>query len=154
MLIWRLSIARFSGIFDGGYGLYNEGRWNSRGQLITYAATSPSLCVLEKLVHIEDVSLLPPLKMVTYEVPEGLICDEARLSDLSADWMRDPAMTRERGSEWLRAAAAPLMKVPSAVVPIADSPDLNILINNAHPDAAKIRLRSIADFTLDSRLLD
>ena len=64
MLLWRLSIARYARIFDGGYGLHNEGRWNSRGTRITYAATSPALCVLEKLVHIDDPALLPPLLMV------------------------------------------------------------------------------------------
>lgn len=154
MLIWRLSIARYADVFDGGYGLLNEGRWNSRGTRITYAATSPALCVLEKLVHIEDPALLPPLKMVVYDVPEGVKEDETRLTDLPGDWTRDPMLTRGLGDEWLRGAEAPIMKVPSAVLPIADSPDLNILINHAHPDAAQIRIHSISDFVLDARLLD
>ncbi|MGV3548825.1 RES family NAD+ phosphorylase [Rhizobium sp.] len=154
MLIWRLSIARYAEIFDGGYGLLNEGRWNSRGMRITYAATSPALCVLEKLVHIEDPALLPPLRMVTYSVPDGLEIDENKLSDLEDGWPLDSAMTRRLGDGWLKRATAPIMKVPSAVLPVTGSPDLNILINHTHPDAARISIHAITDFLLDARLLD
>ena len=154
MLIWRLSIARYADVFDGGYGLLNEGRWNSRGTRITYAATSPALCVLEKLVHIEDPDLLPPLKMVTYDVPNDVAVDQAYLSALPDGWPRDPMLSGMRGNVWLRAATAPIMKVPSAVLPVNGSPDLNILVNHAHPDAARIRIQAISDFKLDARLLD
>jgi RES domain-containing protein len=57
MLLWRLSIRRYANIFDGGYGLLFDGRWNTVGHAVTYCATSPSLCVLENLVHIEDPAL-------------------------------------------------------------------------------------------------
>jgi hypothetical protein len=53
----------------------------------------------------------------------------------------------------LSAASAALMAVPSAVLPIRDSPDLNILVNHAHPDSRAITIRSIDDFSLDARLL-
>lgn len=154
MLIWRLSIARYADIFDGGYGLLNEGRWNSRGTRITYAATSPALCVLEKLVHIEDPALLPPLKMVTYHVPDDIKVDDVALSVLPDGWTRDPVHTRSLGDDWLRKAQAPLVSVPSAVLPLDGTPDLNILINHAHADAARIVILRITDFLLDARLLD
>ena len=54
MQLWRLSGAAHARAFDGGYGLLYPGRWNSAGRAVTYCATSPSLCVLEKLVHVED----------------------------------------------------------------------------------------------------
>lgn len=59
MLLWRLSIRRYASIFDGGYGLLFDGRWNTVGHAVTYCATSPSLCVLEKLVHIEGSGTAP-----------------------------------------------------------------------------------------------
>ncbi len=64
MLLWRLSGVQYASAFDGGYGLLFEGRWNTAGHAVTYCASSPSLCVLEKLVHIEDPDLLPALIMV------------------------------------------------------------------------------------------
>lgn len=57
MILWRLSGVEHARAFDGSYGLLFDGRWNTMGRPVTYAATSPSLCVLEKLVHIEDPAL-------------------------------------------------------------------------------------------------
>lgn len=153
MRIWRLSIAQYAGVFDGGYGLFNNGRWNSKGNRITYCATSPSLCVLEKLVHIDDPALLPPLKMVTYDVPDEVIPEALNPATLPPDWTRHDILTQRLGDNWLASAGAALMTVPSAVLPITDSPDLNVLINHAHPDSHAITIRSIDDFQLDARLL-
>ena len=154
MLIWRLSTAQFASVFDGGYGLFNNGRWNSKGNRITYCATSPSLCVLEKLVHIEDPALLPPLKMIAYDVPGDVMSEQTSQMDIPVDWVDRTIITQKLGDDWLKAVSACLMAVPSAVLPVKDSPDLNILINHAHPDAARITVRSIEDFKLDARLLD
>lgn len=154
MLIWRLSTAQFARVFDGGYGLFNNGRWNSKGNRITYCATSPSLCVLEKLVHIEDPAMLPPLRMIAYDVPDDAISEQTPQSSLPVDWVHRTIITQKLGDDWLKAESACLMTVPSAVLPLTDSPDLNILINHAHPDSIRIKVRSIEDFKLDSRLLD
>ncbi|MGX7745137.1 RES family NAD+ phosphorylase [Rhodopseudomonas parapalustris] len=97
---WRLSVARHARAFDGGYGLLFDGRWNTAGRPVTSCATSPVLCVLEKLVHVE----------------------------------------------------APLLRVPSAIVPIEGSPDLNVLINRRHPGAERIKIAAIEPFALDPRL--
>ena len=59
MRLWRLSNAEDAERFDGGYGLHRDGRWNTRGRPVTYCATGPALCLLEKLVHVEDLALLP-----------------------------------------------------------------------------------------------
>ena len=72
MILWRLSGREHAARFDGGYGLLYDGRWNSVGHAVTYCATSPALCVLENLVHIQDPDLLPDLVMVRYRVPDEL----------------------------------------------------------------------------------
>ena len=64
MPLWLLSTSTYAARFDGGYGLGNDGRWNGRGRPVTYCSTGPALCVLEKLVHISDLSLLPDNMMV------------------------------------------------------------------------------------------
>ncbi|WP_245292780.1 hypothetical protein [Pararhizobium arenae] len=45
------------------------------------------------------------------------------------------------------------MRVPSAIVPIAGSPDVNILVNHAHPDAHRLRIVDEQPFVFDVRLL-
>ena len=73
MRLWRLSGADFAERFDGGYGLHHDGRWNLSGHPVTYCATGPALCVLERLVHIEDALLMPgDAMLVCYDVPDDV----------------------------------------------------------------------------------
>jgi RES domain-containing protein len=153
MRLWRLSGVQHALSFDGGYGLLFEGRWNRIGRPVTYCATSPSLCVLEKLVHIEDPTLLPDLVMLCYDAPDAFVLDERRLSDLPGDWREHETMTQAIGDAWLEGGTAPLLRVPSAIVLLRDSPDLNLLINHRHPDVGQITLVSAEPFALDVRLL-
>lgn len=153
MRLWRLSTARFARSFDGGYGLRFDGRWNTAGRPVTYCATSPSLCVLEKLVHIEDPRLLPALVMVAYEAPDDLAIMDRSLAELPPDWRRQEALTQGLGNAWAAGLASPLLRVPSAILPIANTPDLNLVVNHRHPEAARITLASVEDFSLDPRLL-
>lgn len=152
MVLWRLSGRQHASSFDGGYGLLFDGRWNTVGHAVTYCATSPSLCVLEKLVHVEDPALLPELVMVTYEASDGLESETITLAELPADWRRQEGLTQGRGDAWHRARAAPLLQVPSVIVPLVGSPDLNVVINHNHPAALTIRTRTIEPYVLDPRL--
>jgi RES domain-containing protein len=153
MLLWRLSGARHAKAFDGGYGLNFEGRWNTVGHAVTYASTSPSLCVLEKLVHIEDPSLLPDMNMVTYEIPADLGIDTIGLEELPDDWRRREAWTQQKGDDWHVQGANPLLRVPSAIVPLPASPDVNFLINHIHSATAAIKITRLESFVFDPRLL-
>lgn len=153
MLLWRLSGVQHGRAMDGGYGLLFDGRWNTAGRAVTYCATSPALCVLEKLVHIEDPALLPDLVMVVYEVPDHVATDRLGAEDLPADWRHLEAWTQRRGDAWHERREALLLSVPSAVVPFRNSPDANFVINHEHPDAALIAIRDLLPFELDTRLL-
>jgi len=152
MLLWRLSGRQHAAAFDGGYGMLFDGRWNTVGRAVTYCATSPSLCVLEKLVHIEDPALLPDLVMVTYEAPDGLARETIALADMATDWRRQEGWTQQRGDRWHRLRATSLLFVPSAIVPLSGSPDVNVVINHTHPGAAAITVRALEPFVLDPRL--
>ena len=152
MILWRLSGVQHARTFNGGYGLLYDGRWNTAGHAITYCATSPSLCVLEKLVHVEDPDLLPALVMVRYEVPDHLEAETISVRDLPQSWRSQESWTQQRGDHWQRALDTPLLRVPSAIVPLEGSPDLNVLINHAHSAAAAITIAAADTFTLDVRL--
>jgi RES domain-containing protein len=153
MRLWRLSRFQYADTMDGGYGLLFDGRWNTVGHPVTYAATSPSLCVLEKLVHVDDPALLPVLAMVVYDMPDQISASHRDMDDLADGWRRQESMTQRLGDEWLEENDAALLFVPSAIVPIADSPDRNVLINPKNSAAAEIRITRIERFDLDVRLL-
>ncbi|MDH6235239.1 RES domain-containing protein [Mesorhizobium soli] len=152
MLLWRLSGKQHAQALAGGYGLHFDGRWNTVGHAVTYCATSPALCVLEKLVHVEDPALLPELVMVRYEVSDSVAVEDIRLTDLPADWRRNEAWSQQRGDAWQERRSTPLLRVPSAIVPVLGSQDLNVLINHSHPAAADIRIVGQEPFSLDQRL--
>jgi RES domain-containing protein len=153
MLLWRLSGKAHAKAMDGGYGLLFDGRWNTVGHAITYCATSPALCVLEKLVHIEDPSLLPDLAMVTYEAPDSIGFATIELDELPQDWRRQEGATQRRGDAWHRSLSTPLLRVPSAIVALRRSPDMNVLINHNHAAASEIKIVAEEPFALDARLL-
>ena len=148
MRLWRLSAAAYAERFDGGYGLEYAGRWNERGRLVTYCASGPALCVLEKLVHVEEADLLPDDAMlIRYDVPDDLQVDESLLADLPHDWRGDQRVTRSIGSAWLDRVSACLLRVPSVIVPIPDADDRNVLINHRHRDAARITISEVEKFS-------
>jgi hypothetical protein len=95
---------------------------------------------------------MPDLVMVRYDVPDDLGVTIIDVGALPGDWQRQESLTQGRGDAWHSAIEAPLLKVPSAIVPIDGSPDLNVVINHRHPDAARIRILAAEPFTLDVRL--
>lgn len=153
MMLWRLSGERHSRAFDGGYGLLHDGRWNTAGHAVTYCATSPSLCVLEKLVHVQDPDLLPRLVMVRYEIPDGLGMETISVAELPEGWRHRESLTQQRGDQWHAARSAPLLRVPSVIVPLDGASDMNVVINHNHPAAAGIAIVATEAFRLDTRLL-
>lgn len=152
MLLWRLSAAPHARTFDGGYGLLFDGRWNTKGHPVTYCATSPALCVLEKLVHVEDPTLLPELMMVRYDAPDDLAIETRGLTDLPQDWRQQESWTQQQGDQWHDSLSTPLLRVPSAILPLDQSPDLNVLINHHHPAAARVSIVAVDPYVLDPRL--
>ena len=162
MYLWRLSEADFAERLDGGYGLLHDGRWNSRGRPVTYCATGPALCLLEKLVHIHDASRLPEESMlVQYHAPDDIALEVLPFDELPTRWRHDENATRSIGDAWLQGRPGPLqgplvkgllLAVPSVVVPVAGSDDRNVLVNHRHPDAGRISIAGIERLEFDPRL--
>jgi RES domain-containing protein len=154
MIFWRSCKASLSSSFDGTGGLLFAGRWHSRGQPITYSSSAPSLTLLERLVHVEDPDLLPPLAVVSYEAPDDLAIEEVPLAKLPSDWRDDVVLTRKLGDEWISSKRTALLRVPSAIIPLPDIPDRNIVINHGHTDSRQIKISGVHQpFALDARLL-
>ena len=153
MRLWRLSGADYAERFDGGYGHRFDGRWNTRGRPVTYCSSGPALCLLEKLVHLDDLSMLPDDTMlVRYAVPEDLGIEIVQRDSLPDDWLANERTTQSRGDAWLNARSGCLLSVPSAVVPVSDTVDRNILVNHSHQDVRRISILSIEPFRYDPRL--
>src|SRR6266481_9528254 len=115
MRLWRLSSERRARDFDGGYGLFNDGRWNTRARPVTYCSTVPSLAALEKRVHVTDPALLPPQVIVAYELPDDISRRTINIDDLPANWTAHETHTQGMGDKWLDSASEALLFVPSVI---------------------------------------
>jgi len=58
-----------------------------------------------------------------------------------------PSSTKDFGSQLLLAAAAPVIKIPSAIIPA----EFNYLLNPLHAASKKFRIIDISDFVYDVR---
>jgi RES domain-containing protein len=152
MRLWRLSSERHARDVDGGYGLANDGRWNSRGRPVTYCSTVASLTALEKRVHVTDPALLPPQTLVAYDIPDDVSRRTIELDDLLPDWTLRETHTQAIGDRWLDAKMEVLLFVPSVILPIADVSDRNVLINHRAAEAAVIQIARVIPFVFDPRL--
>jgi len=118
------------------------------GRPCTYAASGTALPVLEKRVHVADPKLLPRLVMVEYHLPDPTPAATIDIGSLPADWIYRQDITQQLGDDWLATASTAILFIPSAIVPIAGAPDLNILINNAHPAVGALTILAKTPFSL------
>ena len=152
MRLWRLSSVRHARDFTGGYGLINNGRWNTVGRPVTYCATVPSLAALERRVHATDAADLPPQALVAYDVPDDIAVRTIEISALPRDWTTREVHTQQLGDDWLDAGEETILVMPSVVMPVAEAVDRNALINHRRRDATRITIAHVISFTLDPRL--
>jgi hypothetical protein len=110
------------------------------------------LAALEKRVHARDPAVLPPLAVVEYDAPDDLPRREIGVAALSADWTTREIETQAIGDAWLDAITEALLYVPSVILPFAQIPDRNLLINHRHPGSARITIASLEPLNLDPRL--
>lgn len=144
MIVHRLAKAAHVALDGEGARLYG-GRWNTPGRSLVYTAASPSLAVLEILVHLDlPPELLPTdYRLLTIEVP-----DDAQFEQLDVTPPDAEACTRI-GDGFLHRAEGLGLSVPSVVVP----QERNLLINPGHPAAPQIRVLRLEPFAFDPRLL-
>ena len=88
-----------------------------------------------------------PDELLKLHAPDHLAVEPA--GDLPADWLQRSDLTRAIGDRWLHAASAPLLRVPSAVVPET----FNVLLNPAHPQAKHVKVTQVSEHAIDRRLL-
>lgn len=133
------------------------GRWNHKGTAVVYCSSSLSLAQLEQLAHLNGP--MPPTGFEWFEIgiPKRCFMKRRRLSlaDLGQygfDWKSDPphSLLQEIGTEWVNSGESLVMDVPSVVNPI----ESNFLINPAHPDFDKLRLKPAATLEWDRRLFE
>lgn len=140
MRVVRLA-KRMHAMLDGSGASLTGGRWNSPGKQVIYTASCGALAAVEYLAHVG--SMPSGLLLTLIEVPNTL---EVQKVDYVPP---DPIASREIGDEWLDSKAAPVLEVPSVLIPRQK----NYLINPLHPLFPAIKIIESNPFAFDPRLL-
>lgn len=148
MLLYRLGKTKHAHKLNGFGARDYPGRWNSAGNAMVYTSASSSTTVLEVRVHTKK--LRRNLSMSTIEVPDGasiLSIPAGRLPN-GWNWMRYLVRVRAVGDDFLSARKYLILRVPSAVDPMA----WNYLLNPLHPEMDKVKVVKVEPYSLDPRL--
>lgn len=126
-------------------------RWNSLNTYLVYTADSRALATLEVSVHLDLSEDLPTDRFyVEIEIPDDLQILELLFEDLPKGWDSKPPQieTQFIGDDFVEDANAPILKVPSSIIPF----EYNYLINPNHPEAKRIIVISQTPLKFDERL--
>ncbi len=148
MDVYRVSLCKYINDLTGtGAGIYG-GRWNSKGTYLLYTSLSPSLALLENVVHFSSVPI-ENYCLAKWNIPEDKII-EFKAADLPADWSAYPPPVKMKaiGDKFVQDNIYLALKIPSAIMP----DDFNILINPRHQDFKRIKIESVRNIPLDERL--
>ncbi len=150
MLAWRIARRPYALDRLGTGARLAGGRWNSEGMAAIYAALSPELAAMEKLVHTGRF-LPADLVLVRIDLPDdGNLYLEFDSSALPPEWNAMPSSpaAAQLGDDFLRGEEKLGLIVPSAVMPESR----NIIINPGHPAMTRVTMTIDRDFVFDPRL--
>jgi len=134
-------------IFDGTGAMLHGDRWNSQGRRIIYAAETYAGALLEILVHAAG-SVPKGHGYIEIETPAGLSVEEIAPEDVPRWDSPSFETARKFGDRWYDERRTPVAIVPSLVTLV----ERNVLINQQHPDFARIRASQPRPVRWDARL--
>lgn len=149
MKVYRISKCQYIDDLSGtGAALYG-GRWHSKGYYVVYTAASPSLALLESVVHISNIQVTGYC-MICIELPDNSI-EEKTIAELPANWFVNPApdALQSIGDAFLDVNQFLALKLPSAIMP----EDSNYLLNPHHVLFKEIKVLYKRAIPIDERLM-
>lgn len=149
MLVYRITHKSYSSKLSAS-GM--EGRWNSGGKKIVYAAGSVAVAFLENMIRRQSVGFNGDFKIMFIEIPDDLSVQTIKLEQLPNGWrdFRNYTKCQLLGDAWYDNGEKPVLKVPSAVLPA----EYNFVINTVHPAFKRIKLIGTTDLIPDQRIED
>lgn len=151
MIVWRIIRREFlaSPLSVEGAKAF-PGRWHSAGTPVLYTASTESLAMLEKFVHIAlEFRSIPHVKLKIALPPDAVI---ERFEDQpleAPDWAgEDPTAARAVGDRWARQATSLGLSVPS----VLSSSERNVLLNAGSPQFGEVAVVDAQEFLYDERM--
>ena len=150
MIVYRIAAKSRINDLNGRGAEIAGGRWNHKGLPVLYTASTSSLAILEKLVHVE-LDLFPTsLYFAVIEIKGKFTQKILTAEDLPEKWNQfpNPDVLKEIGRQWLEENKFLVLSVPSAV----NTHEVNHLINPRHIEMPKVKIVDTYPFEIDKRL--
>ena len=129
------------------------GRWNSPGRAVVYAAQHISLACLETMARLCKGALPMNHYLIRLDIPVEAWADRQAVAShaLPLGWECVPPgrVSRGIGDTWLAEATAPILVVPSVLIP----EEHNVLLNPQHPALSTLQAVKVRRWHYDPRLL-
>lgn len=148
MIVYRIAKKKRAKDLSGVGAKLTGGRWNPKGIPLLYCASTSSLAILEKLVHL-DFDLLPnDLYISEFDIPNNSI-KKVGVKELPKNWNNYPSpdILKEIGKKWIEENSYLALEIPSAVNPN----EMNYLINVIHPLFKKVKIVKSYLFLVEDR---
>ncbi len=148
MKVYRISKNQFINDLSGYGAAHYPGRWNSKGVFVLYTAATAALALLESVVHMDKL-LRTGYSLATIVLPEASI-NKLEVHDLPAGWDGFPPHEKLKkfGDLFVQASEYLALQIPSSIMP----EDYNFLINPLHQQFNKVKIESVRELKIDSRL--
>jgi RES domain-containing protein len=149
MRVYRISKCEFVSDLHGTGAAMYPGRWHSKGTYILYTAATPSLALLESVVHISNIAIASYC-MICLSVPEDKILS-ITAPELPANWFVNPSpdVLKQIGDSFIRKNKFLALQLPSAIMPEEN----NFLLNPNHSDFKKVSVVYNRTIPIDERFL-
>ena len=149
MKLYRISKCKYIEDLSGTGAASYSGRWHSKGTHVLYTAQTPSLALLETVVHIAKIAQ-PDYCMICLEIPEDNI-QRIEMAELPSDWFLNPSPDHLKiiGDRFIASRNFFALQLPSAIMP----EEHNFLLNPNHPDFKKVRQLYKRTVPVDERLM-
>lgn len=135
-------------VLDGGGAADHGGRWNSPGRRVVYAGASFAIVMLEKLVYLPTRRIPVNEVYVRIAVPADVAVERIGPDDVPGWDREDRIASRAYGDAWYDEKRTAVLVVPSLVTRL----DQNVLVNQRHPDFARISATDPSPVIWDARL--
>lgn len=145
--VYRISKCLYIDDLRGTGAAAFAGRWHSKGTYILYTANSPSLALLESVVHMAGIPLVDYC-MVCLEIPDDKIA-KTNIKDLPNNWYSNPSPGALGiiGDNFIKQNEHLALEVPSAIMP----EETNLLLNPNHVDFPKVKVSYRRTIPIDKR---
>ena len=145
--VYRISKCRYIDDLKGTGAAAYAGRWHSKGTHILYTANSPSLALLESVVHMAGIALVDYC-LICLEIPDDKIIKK-NVRDLPNNWYANPSpgALSMIGDNFIRQNEYLAIEIPSAIMPEEN----NLLLNPNHVDFLKVKIVYRRNIPIDQR---